>query len=128
MKRLLSSIALASVVTASLGGAASAQSARPHARKNHLSVKAWVSPRPVKFHQHATLFGKTTPGALCTAFITYSTGRTRTQFGMLQTNGRGKVSWRWREAAKAAKTGTATVQCTMSRAKGKKTVTFRVKK
>lgn len=127
MKKVLISSIGALALTGAMFGAASAQT-QEVAATSKLGVNAWVSPTPVKFHKHATLFGKTKPGALCSASITYSTGRTRTQFGMLVANSSGKVSWKWREAAQGAKNGKAVVQCTLKKVKGQHQVKFKIKK
>lgn len=65
---------------------------------------AWVSPSSMPYGAYPTLYGKTAPGAVCTASVLYSTGRHPRSFdGSSRTAGsNGTVSWSWHEETKGS--------------------------
>jgi hypothetical protein len=78
------------------------------------SVRAAVSPNPVSFGSYPTLNAYSSPGAVCTAIVLYSTGHAPVSFsGSPQTVGSsGKVGWSWHMESKGSG-GTGTVNCTL---------------
>lgn len=89
-------------------------SPKPPSSGKGFGVQAWVSPSSMPYGAYPTLYAKSTPGAVCTASVTYSTGRSPVSFdGSSRTVGRsGKVSWSWHEETSGSG-GTATVTCTL---------------
>jgi hypothetical protein len=75
-----------------------------------LTVTASVSPNPVHYGQYATLSASTTPGAVCTASVIYSTGRHPTSFSGYAQTSNGTVSWQWHMESSGSG-GTGTVYC-----------------
>lgn len=77
-----------------------------------LAVRALVSPNPVSYGSHPTLYAYSLPGAVCTASVLYSTGRAPVSFsGSAQTiGGSGKVGWSWHMESKGSG-GIGTVTC-----------------
>jgi hypothetical protein len=67
------------------------------------------------------------PGAVCTASVVYSTGRAPVSFsGSAQTvGGRGKVGWSWHMESKGSG-GTGTVTCTLRGQSKSATVSFAI--
>jgi len=80
----------------------------------NFSVSAYVSPNPVSYGSYPTLYAKSTPGALCSAQVLYSTGRAPVSFdGSAKTVGSsGVVGWTWHMESKGTG-GTATVSCSL---------------
>jgi hypothetical protein len=78
-----------------------------------LSVRASVSPNSVSYGSYPTLYAYSSPGAVCTASVVYSTGRAPVSFsGSAQTvGGSGKVGWSWHMESKGTG-GTGTASCT----------------
>jgi hypothetical protein len=76
------------------------------------SVRAYVSPNPVPYGAHPTLYARTAVGAVCTASVVYSTGHAPRSFdGSAQTVGsRGVVGWAWHMESSGTG-GSATVTC-----------------
>lgn len=77
------------------------------------TLRASVSPSSMPYNAYPTLYGQTVPGAMCTASVVYSTGRSPRSFdGSARTaGGNGLVRWTWHEETRGS-SGTATVQCT----------------
>lgn len=77
------------------------------------TVTAWVTPSSMSYNAYPTLYVKSTPGASCSASVTYSTGRSPVSFdGSPQTlPANGTASWSWHEET-VGSGGTATVDCT----------------
>jgi hypothetical protein len=75
-------------------------------------VSAYVTPNPVSYGAHATLYARTVTGAVCTASVVYSTGRAPRSFdGSARTVGSsGVVGWTWPMESRGSG-GTATVTC-----------------
>jgi hypothetical protein len=87
--------------------------AESHARDgSSFVVSAYMSPNPVPYGAHPTLYARTTAGAVCTASVVYSTGHTPRSFdGSAQTVGSsGVVGWTWHMESRGMG-GTATVTC-----------------
>jgi Replication-relaxation len=78
------------------------------------SVRASVSPNPVSYGSYPTFNAFSSPGAVCTASVVYSTGRAPVSFnGSAQTVGSsGSVGWSWHMESKGS-SGTGTVTCTL---------------
>jgi hypothetical protein len=78
------------------------------------TVSASVSPNPVSYGSYPTLYAYSSPGAVCTASVLYSTGRAPVSFsGSAQTvDASGKVGWSWHMESKGSG-GTGTVTCTL---------------
>jgi hypothetical protein len=78
------------------------------------SVRASVSPDPVSYGSYPTLYAFSSPGAVCTASVLYSTGRAPVSFsGSSQTvRSSGKVGWSWHMESKGSG-GNGTVTCTL---------------
>jgi hypothetical protein len=78
------------------------------------SVRASVSPNPGSYGSYPTLYAYSSPGAVCTASVLYSTGRAPVSFnGAAQTVGSsGKVGWSWHMESKGTG-GTGNVTCTL---------------
>ena len=76
------------------------------------SISAYVSPNPVPYGAHPTLYARSVMGAVCTASVVYSTGRAPRSFdGSAQTVGSsGVVGWSWHMESRGTG-GTATVTC-----------------
>ena len=87
---------------------------QPTARPSGFSVRASVSPNPVSYGAHPTLYAFSSPGASCKARVVYSSGRSPVGFtGAAQTVGSGdKVGWSWHMESKGSG-GTGTVTCTL---------------
>jgi hypothetical protein len=75
-------------------------------------VSTYVSPNPVPYESHATVYARTVAGAVCTASVVYATGRAPRSFnGAAQTVGSsGMVGWTWHMESRGTG-GTATVTC-----------------
>jgi hypothetical protein len=84
----------------------------PGSGSNNFFVQASVDPPSMPYDYAPTLRAKTGPGAVCTASVSYTTGRSPASFnGSAQTAGSdGTVSWSWHEETKGSG-GTATVTC-----------------
>jgi hypothetical protein len=91
------------------------------------SVRAAVSPNPVSYGSYPTLYAYSSPGAVCTASVVYSTGRAPVSFsGTAQTVGSsGKVGWSWHMESKGSG-GTRTVTCTLQGQSKSATATFSI--
>jgi hypothetical protein len=78
------------------------------------TVAACVAPNPVPGASTATLYGETTPGAICTSTVTFSGGTVPTDFtGSAETaNSSGIVAWPF-TASSTASGGTGIVTCTI---------------
>jgi hypothetical protein len=78
------------------------------------SVRASVSPNPVSYGSYPTLYAYTSPGAVCSASVVYSTGRAPVSFsGSPQpVGGSGKVGWSWHMESKGSG-GMGCVTCTL---------------
>lgn len=76
------------------------------------TVRAHVSPNPVDYDEHPTLYASAVVGAVCTARVVYSTGRSPRSFhGTARTVGRsGVVAWSWHMQSRGT-SGTAIVTC-----------------
>ena len=76
------------------------------------AVSAYVTPNPVSYGAHATLYARSAVGAVCTASVVYSTGRAPRSFdGSAHTVGSsGVVGWTWPMESRGTG-GTATVTC-----------------
>jgi hypothetical protein len=88
---------------------------QPTARPSgSFSVSASVTPNPVASGSTATVATKSSPGASCTASVTYSTGSHPRSFdGSARTVGNsGSVNWSWTVGSKGSG-GTAKVTCTL---------------
>jgi hypothetical protein len=83
-------------------------------RPSGFTVRAAVSPNPVPYGAHPTLFAFSSPGASCKATLVYSSGRSPVGFsGGAQTVGSsGKVGWSWHMESKSSG-GTGTVTCSL---------------
>ena len=113
-------IELHPVLAIRIGGSAGSPAATPTPVKRKpkpsgsFSVSTYVSPNPVPYGSHPTLYARSTPGASCTAQVVYSTGRLPVSFdGSARTVGSsGIVGWSWHMESKGTG-GTATVTCTL---------------
>jgi hypothetical protein len=114
-------IELHPVLRFSVGAGSSAPPAPPLGKpqptvrpSGSFSVRAAVNPNPVSYGSYPTLYAYTSPGAVCTASVVYSTGRAPVSFsGSPQTvGGSGKVGWSWHMESKGSG-GTGTVTCTL---------------
>jgi hypothetical protein len=78
------------------------------------SVRAAVSPNPVSYGSYPTLYAFSSPGAVCTASVVYSTGRAPVSFnGAAQTVGSsGKAGWSWHMESRGSG-GTGSVTCAL---------------
>jgi hypothetical protein len=76
------------------------------------AVRAYVSPNPVAYGAYPTLYARSVMGAVCTASVLYSTGRSPRSFdGHAQTVGSsGVVGWSWHMESRGTG-GSATVTC-----------------
>jgi hypothetical protein len=76
------------------------------------AVSAYVSPNSVPYGAYATLYARSSAGAVCTASVVYSTGHAPRSFdGSARTVGSsGVVSWTWHMQSSGTG-GTATVTC-----------------
>jgi hypothetical protein len=91
--------------------------AKPTPRPNggsttSFTVRAYVSPTSMSHDAYPTLYAVSTPGAVCSASLVYSTGASSRSFdGSAQTvSASGRVSWSWHEETSGSG-GTATVSC-----------------
>jgi hypothetical protein len=77
------------------------------------------------YNSYPTLYAQTTPGATCTASVTYSTGRHPVSFdGSAKTVGSsGTASWTWHEETTGSG-GTAFVSCSYNGQSGSATASF----
>jgi hypothetical protein len=91
------------------------------------SLRTSLSPNPVSYGSYPTLYAFSSPGAVCTASVLYSTGRVPLSFnGSSQTvGGSGKVGWSWRMESKGS-SGTRTVTCTLRGQSKNATATFTI--
>ena len=90
-----------------------------------LKVKAWVTPAVIHFKSHVTLFGKTQAGARCKAAVQFPARFTSMDFATIRTDKKGMVSFEWHPWTKA-KTGYATVSCSLHGQKASATVQLKV--
>jgi hypothetical protein len=90
-----------------------------------LMVSASVSPNPVAYGQYATLSASATPGATCTASVTYSTGRHPTSFSGYAQVSNGTVSWQWHMESTGS-SGTGTVYCQLGGQSASSSATFSI--
>jgi hypothetical protein len=91
------------------------------------SVRAAVSPNPVSYGSYPMLSAYSSPGAVCTASVLYSTGRSPVSFsGAAQTvGGSGRVGWSWHMESKGSG-GTGTVNCRFRGQSKSATATFSI--
>jgi hypothetical protein len=89
------------------------------------TVRAAVSPNPVSYGSYPTLYAYSSPGAVRSANVLYSTGRAPVSFsGAAQTVGSsGKVGWSWHMESRGSG-GTGTVVCTLRGQSRSATATF----
>ena len=75
-------------------------------------MRASVSPNPVAYGAYPTLYARSSPGAVCTASVLYSTGYAPRSFdgSALTVGSGGVVAWTWHMESRGAG-GTATVTC-----------------
>jgi hypothetical protein len=80
-----------------------------------LTVTASVTPNPMPYGAYPTLLASTSPGAACSASVTYSTGRHPVSFdGSTRiADANGQVSWSWHEET-VGSGGTAYVSCSFN--------------
>lgn len=91
----------------------SAPPAPPGHGSETFTLYAYVSPSSMPYNAYPTLYAQTVSGAICTASVVCSTGRSPRSFdGSIRTaGGNGVASWNWHEETRGSG-GTATVQCT----------------
>jgi hypothetical protein len=91
------------------------------------SVRAAVSPNPVSYGSHPTLFAYSSQGAVCTSSVVYSTGRAPVSFiGAAQNVGAsGRVGWSWHMESKGTG-GSGTVTCTLQGSTKSATASFTI--
>jgi len=84
----------------------------PIGTSSHLVIRVSVSPSTMPYDFHPTLFATTSPGALCSPTVVYSTGRQPVSLARSTqlVGATGTVSWTWHEETKGS-SGLATVRC-----------------
>jgi hypothetical protein len=97
----------------SSGGPKPSATLAPPSASGGFSVRAWVTPDPMRYNAYPTLHAWTSPGASCTASVKYSTGRSLASFdGSAQKVGSsGLVGWSWHEETSGSG-GEGDVKCT----------------
>jgi hypothetical protein len=95
-----------------------------------LSVRITSLPASVRHGANATLVAVTSPGATCSASVTYASGTVSTAAGLKTrpvAGSTGKVSWTWKVGSSTkAGTSTATVSCSLGEDFGSASKSFRV--
>ena len=124
-------IALAPVTATAGPSVTSGVSAGPSASPvASMSVKISSLPASVKHGANATLIAVTSPGATCTASVTYASGTVSAAAGLKPVRtaaSTGKVTWTWKVGTSTKPgTSTATVSCALGDGSGSASKTFRV--